>query len=199
MATLWLSLIGFISGAVPWSIILGRLAGGRDIRRYGDGNPGAFNVLRASGPVLFVAAALLDGFKGAIPVGYAWFVAGVEGWRVVPIALAPVLGHAFSPFLLFRGGKAVAVSFGIWLGLAGPWAPFVIGGLLFISYKLLASSGWAVMATAVVGGALAWFLHASIHPWFMAVWGGNVILLALKHRAELAAAPRLRQRERPPE
>ncbi len=192
MGTLWWSLIGFVSGAVPYSVLLGRLIEGRDIRSYGDGNPGAFNVLRAAGPWLFVVAALLDGFKGAIPVGYAWFYAGVDGWRIVPVALAPVAGHAFSPFLLFRGGKAIAVTFGIWLGLAGPLAPFVIGGVLFAMYRLADSSGWAVMLTALLCGGVLALLHAAGEPELMAVWAGNAALLAWRHRSELVHMPSFR-------
>jgi len=192
MESLWWSLIGLVSGAVPYSVILGRVAKGREIRDYGDGNPGAFNVLRAAGPALFVVAALLDGFKGAIPVAYAWHFAGVKGWWIVPVALAPVVGHAFSPFLRFRGGKAVAVSFGIWLGLSGPWAPFVIGGALSVVHTVVATSGWSVVLAGLICGGVLWPLGGAEHPELMAVWGGNMGLLVWKHRHELAELPVLR-------
>jgi glycerol-3-phosphate acyltransferase PlsY len=119
---LW-TLIAFLSGSIPFSVLVGRLAANVDIRKYGDHNPGATNVLRATGWGWGALAGLLDYLKGAVPVGIPWFLLGIHGWGIVPIALAPLLGHAYSPWLRFRGGKAVATTFGVWTGLtlgAGP-------------------------------------------------------------------------------
>ena len=125
-ALIW-SCIGFILGSIPFSVWLGRVVLHKDIRAYGDGNPGAANVLRAGGRLVGVVAILLDFAKGAIPVGVAVFVVRMSGWRLVPVALAPVLGHAFSPFLSFRGGKAIATTFGVWTGLTLWLGPTIIG------------------------------------------------------------------------
>ena len=117
MTTFVWFIIGFGCGALPFSVWVGRLALRTDIRSYGDHNPGATNVIRAGGWQWGALALLLDYFKGAIPVGVAHFFMGLEGMALAIVALAPVLGHAYSPFLGFRGGKAVAATFGIWTGL----------------------------------------------------------------------------------
>lgn len=115
-AALWIAL-GFLSGSLPFSVWIGHLALGKDIRCYGDGNPGGTNVIRVGSLSWGVCAMIMDFLKGAIPVGIAHYVAGVTGWWLAAAALAPILGHAYSPFLGFRGGKAVAVTFGAWTGL----------------------------------------------------------------------------------
>src|SRR5690242_19021308 len=105
---IWIS-IAFFCGALPFSVWIGQRVLKKDIRRYGDTNPGATNVLRAGGRGAAALALLLDFLKGALPVALAHFQANFTGWPLVGVALAPVLGHAFSPFLRFKGGKAVAV------------------------------------------------------------------------------------------
>ena len=64
---------------------------------------------------------------------------------MVAVAVAPALGHAFSPFLQGRGGKAVATTFGVWAGLTGPEVPLVLGCLLAICFLAVESSGWALL------------------------------------------------------
>lgn len=117
-------IIAFLVGSVPFSLIVGRLFR-KDIRQFGEGNPGAANAFRAGGLRTGIPALILDSFKGVIPV--AILVEGVSYWQVPVIAIAPVLGHAFSPFLRFRGGKAIATSFGIWTALTVWWAPTAMG------------------------------------------------------------------------
>lgn len=186
---IWLC-ICFLSGSVPYSPLLGRLALGKNIREYGDGNPGATNVLRAGGKWVGVAAMLLDGFKAAIPVGIVYWGLGIRDWRLVPIALAPVLGHAFSPFLRFQGGKAVATTFGIWAGLTGPEAPTVLGFLLGIWFLTLNLSGWAMLATMLCFGLH--LLNYRPDPIFLTLWVLNTLLIIWKYRADLLQRPALK-------
>lgn len=196
-------LLAFLCGSLPFSVWIGRLALGADIRQYGDANPGATNVLRAGGKGAAAAALLLDFLKGAIPVGLAHFQGGLNGWPLAAAAVAPVLGHAFSPFLGLRGGKAVAVTGGVWCGLTG-WEGPAIGGLLLgLAYALIAVDGWAVMAAlaGLLGYLLlapaAWnLLDARPEPWVILVaWLGNVAILAWKHRRDLARPLALRTRQ----
>ncbi|GAB4481774.1 MAG: glycerol-3-phosphate 1-O-acyltransferase PlsY [Anaerolineae bacterium] len=193
MSWLWWTLIGFASGAVPYSLLVGRLVLRQDIRRYGDHNPGAFNVLSAGGGKgVFLAAALLDGFKGCIPVGLAYFGQGITGWELIPVALAPALGHIFSPFLRFRGGKAIAVTFGIWAGLTVGEAPTFLGLLLGWWFFGVASSGWAVTFSAIsflIYALLRWLPE---NPVFVAIWAINAALLIWRYRADLHTSPALR-------
>jgi acyl phosphate:glycerol-3-phosphate acyltransferase len=189
---LW-PVLAFACGSSPFAVWLGRLFLGRDIRHYGDANPGATNVLRAGSKWLAALVLLLDFGKGAAPVLLAHFFWGVTGWMLVLTALAPVLGHAFSPWLGWRGGKAVATTGGIWCGLTAWEGPTIGGILLVLAYSLLAVDGWAVLAAVagLVGYLLvtpaAWnLLDARPEPWIiLAVGLGNLLILAWKHRADL--------------
>ncbi len=182
--------LAFLSGALPFSVWVGRLALRTDIRQYGDHNPGASNVMRAGSKFWGGIAILLDGFKGAIPIWMAVGWGNVVGWPLAIVAIAPVLGHAYSPFLGFRGGKAVAVTFGVWSGLTLWFAPTVLGITLAVALAILVVPGWAVMAgMAVLPAALAFYQP---NPIFVPLWLMNAAILAWKHREDLRQTPRLR-------
>jgi acyl phosphate:glycerol-3-phosphate acyltransferase len=187
IALIW-TLIGFFLGALPLSVWLGRLVLKTDIRRYGDGNPGGTNVARAGNTKLGVLAIALDMLKAAVPVALAYYVFGVTGWGLTPVLLAPILGHAFSPFLGFRGGKALACTFGAWTALTVPFGPFVMGGSVFVFHKLFMVSGWAVMASLLV--LLLFLLITGATLPLLAAWAGTVVILAWTHRADLRQPPR---------
>jgi glycerol-3-phosphate acyltransferase PlsY len=184
------TLLGFLSGSIPFSLLIGRWRLGRDIRTVGDGNPGATNVLKAGGFWWFMAAGWLDGLKAAIPVAIAYWGCALRSWELVAIGLAPLLGHAFSPFLKGHGGKAVATTFGVWTGITGPEAPLVIGALLGIWYWALAPSGWALLAAMLCFGLH--LLNYRPNPVLLSLWGLNTVLLIWKYRADLAQRPVLR-------
>lgn len=188
---LW-SVIGFLSGSVPWSLLVGRFVLRRDIRQVGDANPGAFNVMKSGGGAgVFLLAALLDGFKGAIPVGLAWFWAGIEGWWILPVALAPALGHAYSPWLGFKGGKAIAVTFGDIAGLTLYEGPIFMGLLLGMFFYAIETSGWAVLATCA--SLLAyWLLAHPAEPYLAVLWLLHSLLLLWKYREDLWQPPQFR-------
>ncbi|MCX7682326.1 MAG: glycerol-3-phosphate acyltransferase [Anaerolineae bacterium] len=188
---LW-TVLGFLSGSLPFSVWLGRLVARADIRRYGDGNPGATNAWRAGGWRAGVPALLMDYLKGAIPVALARFGAGVDGWGVVPVALAPVVGHAFSPFLRLRGGKAIAVTFGVWSGLTLWAGPTVMGLALTLALAVNRTDAWsAVSGVAALG---AYLLLSNAPGPLLTVWVGNLALVLWKHRRDLRTPPRLRIR-----
>ena len=161
-----------------------------DVRRYGDGNPGAANVFRAGGKTVGLLALILDVTKGALPVGLAYQNMGVRGIPMFLIAMAPILGHVFSPFLSFRGGKAIATALGVWIGLTIWKASLagVIGALIGIA--LTSVTGWAVMLglAAILVTLLIWMPD----PLLLLVWMGETLILAWTHRADLRQYPRLR-------
>lgn len=116
--------IGYLCGALPWGLWLGRIARGVDVRELGSKNLGATNVYRVLGPGLGIATLLLDVLKGAIPV---WLVPalpqfdafpGGKEWCAVAVGLAAVAGHVWTCFAGFRGGKGVATTVGVLLALA---------------------------------------------------------------------------------
>ncbi len=187
---LWVAL-AFFCGSLPLSLWLGRVALHVDIRQYGDGNPGAANVWRAGGKWWGLLAILLDALKGAIPVGIAAYGAGVQGWTLVAVALAPILGHAYTPFLAGQGGKALSVTFGIWTGLTLWQAPVVLGIAFAVWLKVLVVEGWAVLAGMLT--LLAYFLVTGA-PWeWLAVWAGSFVLFVWKHRQDYRRPPRWKE------
>ncbi len=111
---LWL-LGAYLVGSIPFGLLVGYIFGKGDIRKLGSGNIGATNVLRCVGRVAAAIALIGDAGKGAvIIIIYTLFVGGnLGGW----ILLLCVLGHNFSIWLRFGGGKGVATSFGGLLGI----------------------------------------------------------------------------------
>jgi glycerol-3-phosphate acyltransferase PlsY len=183
-------LIAFLCGSLPFSVWLGKLFLGKDVRQYGDGNPGAANVFRSGSKLVGLFALLLDVSKAAAPVGLAYFNLGIRGAPMVLIAIAPVLGHVFSPFLHFRGGKALATALGVWIGLTLWKASLagVIGAL--IGLALFTQSGWAVMLG--LGTILITLLLWMPDPLLLLVWASETLILAWTHRADLRQGPHLR-------
>ena len=178
---LWV-LAAFFCGSLPFSVWVGRLALGKDIRHYGDHNPGATNVARAGGGKGWTAVAIiLDFLKGALPVGLANFGGQLEGGALAAVAIAPILGHAFSPFLGFRGGKALAVTFGIWSGLTLWLVPTALGGFFALWLWLFKRDGLAVLLGLV--SVLVMLLWLEARPAWLMAWAGTTLILAWKHRA----------------
>jgi glycerol-3-phosphate acyltransferase PlsY len=190
VSTLVWILIAFSFGSLPFSVWVGRLAARTDIRRYGDHNPGATNVTRAAGWRWGILALSLDMAKGALPVSLAWYWAGLSGWALSLVALAPILGHAYSPFLGFRGGKAIAVSGGVWIGLTSGVALIYFLPLFLLWYMLIANDGWAVLLTLI--SFLFFLLLLDAAATLLLVWAGNTLILAWKHRREMSTWPHLR-------
>lgn len=190
MTTLCWASFAFFCGSLPFSVWVGRLALQQDIRQYGDHNPGSANVYRAGGPTWGVLAVILDFFKGAIPVAIANYTSGLEGFPLVTVALAPILGHAFSPFLRFRGGKALAVTFGVWAGLSIWLVPTIMGLAFAVWLSLLDIEGWAVLAGLI--SLLVVMLIIGVERIWLFIWLGNTLILLWKHRQDLTCRPRLR-------
>jgi acyl phosphate:glycerol-3-phosphate acyltransferase len=190
MTTLHWIIFAFLCGSLPFSVWVGRVALRKDIRHFGDANPGAANVFRAGSQGWGTIAILLDILKGAIPVGLANYGAHITYWSLALIAIAPVAGHAFSPFLRFKGGKAIAVSLGIWCGLTLYQVPMVLGLMLGIYIALLTNNGWS---TVLGFASLIVYLLIIVAPaWMLGVWLGNLLIVVWKHRADLKQPATLR-------
>jgi glycerol-3-phosphate acyltransferase PlsY len=185
---LW-TLVGFFLGSLPFSVWLGRLFARQDIRRYGDGNPGGANAWKAGGWQVGLPSILLDIGKGLVPVLLAQ-ANGIEGWGLVPVALAPIIGHAASPFLKFHGGKALAVSGGVWIGLIGLVAFLVYTPFALIALALQTENAWS--GVAGTAGFLLYSLASHSPPYLAVISGLNLLLMIWKHRAELRRPIQLR-------
>lgn len=185
--TILLCILAFISGAIPFSVIIGKLVLKDDIRHYGDHNPGATNVFRAGGKHWGIIALILDGAKAAIPVLIANYGIGLTGIDLVAVSLAPIAGHAFTPFLRFKGGKAIGATFGSWIGLTIWEAPTVLGLMLLYWFLSVKVSGWAVMLAMC--SLLGYLLLAHNDPTLLMFWFGNALILVYKHRTDLSQSP----------
>jgi glycerol-3-phosphate acyltransferase PlsY len=124
--TLWLLLLvlgAFVAGSVPFGWIFARLRG-IDLTTVGSGNIGATNAARALGKRWGIVVLVLDAAKGFVPVwlarqhGVELPALGLAGAAPAAIGFAAILGHVYSPWMSFRGGKGVATSLGVFLALA---------------------------------------------------------------------------------
>jgi glycerol-3-phosphate acyltransferase PlsY len=177
-----LVLIGYLSGALPFGMIAGRLAGGVDLRETGSRRTGATNTLRTLGWRWAALVLLLDVGKGvaAVLLARLLYVAGPPGspeWVQAAAGVAAVVGHNWSAFIGFRGGRGVATSGGGMLVLSpltllvvGPLAALVIWQSRYVSLgslvaavaaplvtaglALLGAVGWGAVACAAGGGRL---------------------------------------------
>lgn len=185
---LFWTLVGFLLGAVPFSLLMGKLFANKDIRTVGDGNPGGANAIKAGGVKAGIPAILLDIGKGFLPV-YLAQKYGLAGWSLIPVCLAPILGHAFSPFLHFRGGKALGPTAGAWIGLIGLWV-FPIYGVLAIPFTIFQSEdAWSANAGMI---ALLGYSILYSESWMVAFAALNAILIAWTHHRNLGSLPQLR-------
>ena len=186
------TILAFFIGSLPFSVWIGQATTGKDIRKYGDHNPGATNVMRAGSRVGFLLAMALDISKGALVVGLAYQIWGIQDWRIIPITLAPVAGHAFSPFLKGKGGKALATAFGVWIGLTIWSLSLAALGLLIFWRLIVRPPGWALLLTLLSLALVIaiWFQD----PIFMIVLALQSLILLSKESGDLQQRPSLRHR-----
>ena len=187
------ALVAFVGGSLPFALWTSRLAGKGDVRAVGDGNPGAMNAFRTGGPVLGVAVLLLDVTKAVLPVVLARDVLGLDGPSLALVAALPVAGAAFSPFLGFKGGKALAALLGTWIGLTLWTIPLVALATVVVATRLIEPDGWAVAVAlaAMLVGVLLWVPGG----WPVLTLGLQAAIILWKHRAQLAEPPRQRHRK----
>ncbi len=176
--------VAFLLGSLPFAVWLSRAVGHRDARDAGDGNPGTANAFKAAGWRAGVPTLVLELGKAGVPVGVANWVLDLSAWGLVPVALAPIFGHAFSPFLRLRGGKAVAATFGSWAGVTGVLGPAALAVCMGVCYAVQKSDAWTVTGGFALFGILLVCVGAPLA--LLAVWFFNFALVAWKHRSEFA-------------
>jgi glycerol-3-phosphate acyltransferase PlsY len=176
---------GFLSGSLPFGYFAGRMRG-MDIREHGSGNIGATNVIRVLGKGVGIPVFVLDLLKGLVPV-LVMKGLGAESWVWVLTGMCAILGHMFTPWLGFKGGKGVATAAGVLLGIEplsmlvglGVWLVFYFG----TRYVSLAS----MMAGVGVAGTMAVQMGRS-GEWDGVLLGFGValaLLVILRHRANI--------------
>ena len=111
-------ILTYLIGAIPTAYIFGRVLKGIDIRQHGSGNVGATNAIRVLGKVPGIIVLLIDIIKGIIPLTIIADTFGMTSvWERVLLALIVVCGHNWTVFLNFKGGKGIATSLGVLIGL----------------------------------------------------------------------------------
>lgn len=203
MIILW-TLVSFLSGSLMFSYWLG-LQAKQNLKEVGDGNPGALNLWRAAGYAHGLAGVALDFLKGYVPLACIVATGTVSGFGLVLPSAAAIMGHAFSPFMRWRGGKAIAVTFGVWsalTGFAASLAYAVILAVLLAGSRLLTRgrpTGSEADGFQVVLGMLllgVFLLVAGYARAILACWLASMLLLAYTHRKELRRFIALRVRLR---
>jgi glycerol-3-phosphate acyltransferase PlsY len=184
---LLLILAAFTLGACPFSLWIGRKFLNRDIRHFGDANPGAWNVFLAGGRKAGWLALLLDIGKGIPIVVLANLVFNMPLPAIYIVGVSAILGHAFSPFLRFRGGKAVAVTYGVLVALPQReifvlMAIFMLLGFLFIEVR-----AWVIMLGPL--GSLVYFWITEITSIELILLLAVLLIFAIKNYPELRTFP----------
>ncbi len=160
-----LIVLSYLIGAVPTGLLLVRLLRGEDIRQLGSGNIGAVNVLRVAGVGTGVAVLTVDILKGLVPVLLAG-QATAPPWLIVLCGIAAIAGHNWSVFLGFRGGKGIATSFGVLIGLAWPAAALAAAvWVVVVAVTRYASLG-SLLGVASVPFALWWLRQPIEYVYF---------------------------------
>ncbi len=153
----WL-LLTYLLGAFPTSYVVGRAFRGIDLREHGSRNLGATNVYRVLGWKYAVPVALVDIAKGTLPVVLiAPRVAPSLTWQLL-VGVVAVLGHVYSVFVGFKGGKGVATAAGVMLGLA-PWAIGICFLVWVVTLRLTGYVSLASMLGALVLAPAVWLLY----------------------------------------
>lgn len=153
---LWLVPLGYVSGSIPFGLLIAKASKGVDVRGIGSGNIGATNVLRAAGKGAAALTLALDMLKGWAPVALGRIV-GASDALVAGVALAAFLGHLYPVFLRFRGGKGVATFLGVLLALL-PKVAFLVAGVWLLIAAVFRYSSLAALVAAAASPLLVWLL-----------------------------------------
>lgn len=170
-------LCGYLLGAIPFGLLLTRMAGLGDIRAIGSKNIGATNVLRTGRKDIAFATLLLDALKGTAAVLIARYATGSDT-AIIAAGLGAFLGHLFPVWLRFKGGKGVATYIGIVLGVFWP-AAFAFGAAWLTVAFLTRYSSVSAFTASVVTPIVLYFAAGPVWAGMFAVL--SVLLIARHH------------------
>ena len=176
------SVVGYLLGSISFAVIVAR-SQGVDIFKFGSGNPGATNVKRALGAKFGNLVFALDALKGFVAAGWPLIAFAGDNRLAVIGLIAAIIGHSFSLFLKFRGGKGVATTIGGLLALM--WPVLLIGLALwlivFYSSKVVALASIVFALSVPIS---AYFIYDAQDPRF---YLGLVlaVLIVLRHRSNI--------------
>lgn len=186
--------VAYLVGGIPWTLIVGKHFYGIDPRLHGSGNLGATNAYRLLGLRAAIIVLALDIAKGALAVAIAMLfcpptVTGdARDWVLIGVGMAAVLGHMYSPYIRFRGGKGVATAAGA-IAVVMP----LVWPILFVSFAAtLALSRMVSLGSIVVAlefPVLVWIFYPG-HEAFLAFAVVGATLVILRHRTNIVRISR---------
>lgn len=190
MSFLLAALLGYLLGAIPFGLLVGRLTRGIDLREYGSHRTGATNALRTLGLRAAALVFLLDVGKGVAAVVLSRVLladAPQVEWAAAVAGFAAIVGHNWSVFIRFTGGRGVATSAGA-LGAMSPWtilllAPIVVGIIWRSRYVSLGSVTGGLLAPVIT--AVLWALGAATLP-AIAYAAASGLLVTVAHADNIA-------------
>jgi len=173
-------LLAYLIGATPTSYVAGKLGRRIDLREHGSKNLGATNVYRVLGWAYAIPVALIDVAKGAIPVVILGPWANGPAWFTVALGLAAVVGHIFSPYVRFKGGKGVATAAGMFLALT----PLAVAISIPIWIFALWLSGYVSVASLTVAALFPVWVRLTVPDQPYTFWAAVVlaVIIFYSHR-----------------
>ena len=176
------AIASFLIGSIPFGYVIGVLFFKTDIRKAGSGNIGAMNAMRTIGKGGAVAVLLLDALKGFFPPHAAAHIDLLPS-GVAIVAACAVLGHCFSPWMGWKGGKGVATSFGAIFALCWPAGLVAIGGWIAGALATRYSSVGSMLGSALAAAALWYFTR---NPWLTGYGVFAAAFIVYTHRENIA-------------
>jgi len=178
--------VSYFLGAIPWGYILPKVFRGVDVRQHGSGNTGMANVLRTVGARIAGPVVVLDAGKGALAVGLAWWLSDHSATVETVAATVAVIGHDWSAFLRFKGGRGSAIGLGCTLVIA-PYVALInipiFAAIVLKSRYVSVGSIIGAMAVPVVFAIFAAFgMHSWTYIYFFLIGAAVVVF---QHRGNI--------------
>ncbi len=173
--------VAYLIGSVSSAIIVCQLMGLDDPREHGSGNPGATNVMRIGGKKAAGITLLGDALKGLIPVLVAKVLV-VDTMILAAVVFAAFIGHLYPVFFGFKGGKGVATTLGVTLGV--DWLlGFAVSGTWYVVYKLSKISSLSALVAAILTPVYVWYLVGD--KYLVAVFVLISVILLWRHKSNI--------------
>lgn len=185
-----IALIAYLFGAIPFSFLIGLIFCRVDIRKHGSGNIGSTNLYRVAGPLPGTIAYILDVLKGSLSVAILpiFFITGDINLAEIVSAVMVIIGHIFPVYLLFKGGKGVAVAFGACLMLS-PWsalASIMLFAIVFIIWRYISLSSMIATSSFLLFSSLySYCFEGGLNFWLLGFTILLTILVIIAHRSNI--------------